>query len=251
MTLVRQLGKIFAVSRQLPPQSGHAADALTAPRVCPHKLQAEQKGTIVQQSSSEYERWEGRFGGSDYAFGKEPNYFLAACKPLLPRSGKALAVADGEGRNGVWLAEQGLDVLSIDFSPSAQRKARVLAQERGVTVSFLQVDVHAFDYPEATFDVVVEIFTQFSSPAERALKWAGMRKALKPGGLLIIQGYTPKQLQYGTGGPKEIENLYTRAMLEEAYGGFHDLTIVEDELELHEGTSHGGMSAVISLTARK
>ena len=122
----------------------------------------------MQQSSSEYERWEGRFGGSDYAFGKEPNYFLAACKPLLPRSGKVLAVADGEGRNGVWLAEQGLDVLSIDFSPSAQRKARALAQERGVTVSFLQADVHAFDYPQAAFDVVVEIFTQFSSPAERA-----------------------------------------------------------------------------------
>ena len=120
-----------------------------------------------------------------------------------------------------------------------------------MTVTFLQADVHTLDYPEAAFDVVVEIFTQFSTPAERAMKWTGMRKALKPGGLLIIQGYTPKQLQYGTGGPKEIENLYTRALLEEAFRDFHDLTIVEEELELHEGTSHGGMSAVISLTARK
>jgi len=205
----------------------------------------------VEQGSSEYQRWEGRFGVPDYVFGKEPNYFLASCKPLLPRSGRALAVADGEGRNGVWLAEQGLEVVSIDFSPSAQRKAQALAKERGVTVSFLQADVHTFEYPEAAFDVVVEIFTQFSSPAERAMKWAGMRKALKPGGLLIIQGYTPKQLQYGTGGPKEIDNLYTRAMLEEAFRGFRDLTIVEEERELHEGTSHGGMSAVISLTARK
>ncbi len=205
----------------------------------------------MEQGSSEYQRWEGRFGVPDYVFGKEPNYFLASCKPLLPRSGRALAVADGEGRNGVWLAEQGLEVVSIDFSPSAQRKAQALAKERGVTVSFLQADVHTFEYPEAAFDVVVEIFTQFSSPAERAMKWAGMRKALKPGGLLIIQGYTPKQLQYGTGGPKEIDNLYTRAMLEEAFRGFRDLTIVEEERELHEGTSHGGMSAVISLTARK
>jgi len=205
----------------------------------------------VTQGSGEYQRWEGRFGVPDYVFGKEPNYFLASCKPLLPRSGRALAVADGEGRNGVWLAEQGLEVVSIDFSPSAQRKAQALAKERGVTVSFLQADVHTFEYPEAAFDVVVEIFTQFSSPAERAMKWAGMRKALKPGGLLIIQGYTPKQLQYGTGGPKEIDNLYTRAMLEEAFRGFRDLTIVEEERELHEGTSHGGMSAVISLTARK
>src|SRR5499425_2913015 len=100
----------------------------------------------VEQGSGEYQRWEARFGGSDYAFGKEPNYFLASCKPLLPRSGKALAVADGEGRNGVWLAEQGLDVLSIDFSPSAPRKAQALAQERGVAVSFVEVDVHTFDY---------------------------------------------------------------------------------------------------------
>jgi len=209
------------------------------------------EGDIVTQNSSEYQRWEQRFAVPDYAFGKEPNYFLASCKSLLPRSGKALAVADGEGRIGVWLAELGLDVVSLDFSPSAQRKGRALAKERGVAVTFLRADVHTFDYPEATFDVVAEIFTQFSSPPERAMKWAGMRKAVKPGGLLIIQGYTPKQLQYGTGGPKEIENLYTRAMLEEAFHGFHDLTIVEEELELHEGTSHGGMSAVINLTARK
>jgi SAM-dependent methyltransferase len=206
---------------------------------------------VAPDDSSEYERWEGRYRTPDYAFGKEPNYFLAACRTLLPRSGKALAVADGEGRNGIWLAEQGLDVLSLDFSPTAQEKARALAKQRGVSLTIAPADVHAWDYPEAAFDVVVEIFTQFSSPAERAKKWAGMRRALKPGGLLIIQGYTPKQLQYGTGGPKQVENLYTRAMLEAAFGDLRDVTIVEEELEIHEGTSHGGMSAVINLTARR
>src|SRR5262249_11954364 len=105
--------------------------------------------------------------------------------------------------------------------------------------------------PEADFDVVVEIFTQFSSPAERALKWSGMKRSLKSGGLLIIQGYTPKQLEYGTGGPKQIENLYTRAILERAFPEFRVLSIVEEECEIHEGTSHGGMSAVINLTATK
>ena len=200
---------------------------------------------------SEYERWETRYATPAYAFGKAPNYFLASCKAILPRSGRALAVADGEGRNGVWLAEQGLDVVSIDFSPSAQQKARALARERGVDVDFRQVDVHAWDYPDAAFNVIVEVFTQFSTPAERAVKWAAMRRALKPGGLLIVHGYTPKQLDYGTGGPKEIERLYTRAMLESAFGDFRDVTIVEEELEIHEGTSHGGMSAVIGLTARK
>ena len=200
---------------------------------------------------SEYERWEDRYRVPAYVFGTEPNYFLVSCKALLPRSGKALAVADGEGRNGIWLAEQRLEVLSLDFSPSAQEKARALAKQRGVTLTIAQADVHTWDYPEAAFDVVVEIFTQFSTPAERAKKWAGMRKALKRGGLLIIQGYTPKQLQYGTGGPKQVENLYTRAMLEEAFRDFRDMKIVEEEIEIYEGTSHGGMSAVINLTARK
>jgi SAM-dependent methyltransferase len=200
---------------------------------------------------SEFERWESRYAGADYAFGKEPNYFLASCKGLLPKSGRVLVVADGEGRNGVWLAEQGLDVLSIDFSPAALRKARALAAEHHVSATFQQADVHTWDYPDDSFDVVVEIFTQFSSPPERAIKWAGMRRTLKPGGLLIIQGYTPKQLTFGTGGPKQVENLYTRAMLERAFCDFRNMKILEEEREIYEGTSHGGMSAVINLTAMK
>jgi SAM-dependent methyltransferase len=204
-----------------------------------------------KNSSSEYARWQARFAPPEYAFGKEPNYFLKSCQKLLPPSGRALAVADGEGRNGVWLAQQGLEVVSLDFSPAAQRKARALAAERHVNLTAIEADVHGWAYPELSFDVVVEIFAQFSSPAERAVKWAGMRRALKPGGLLIMMGYTPKQLEYGTGGPKQVENLYTRAMLRDAFGDFRDLSIVEEELEMREGTSHAGMSAVIGLTAVK
>jgi SAM-dependent methyltransferase len=200
---------------------------------------------------SEYQRWEDRYSAPGYVFGTAPNYFLAGCKPLLPKSGKVLVVADGEGRNGVWLAEQGLDVLSVDFSPAAQRKAAALARERGVQMKIVQADVHTWAYPDGAFDVVVEIFTQFSTPDERAMKWAGMRRALKPGGLLILQGYTQKQLQYGTGGPKQLENLYTRPMLEQAFGDFRDLQVTEEELEMHEGAGHGGMSAVIGLTGWK
>ena len=200
---------------------------------------------------SEYDRWETRYRAPGYAFGREPNYFLAACKHLLPKSGRVLAVADGEGRNGVWLAQHGLDVVSLDFSPSAQAKAATLARERGVAMTIERGDVHNWDYPEAAFDVVCEIFTQFSTPAECARKWAGMKKALKPDGLLILIGYTPKQLQYGTGGPKEIDKLYTRALLEEAFGGFRNVKIAEEELEMHEGASHAGLSAVVHLTGRK
>jgi SAM-dependent methyltransferase len=205
----------------------------------------------VHQETNEYARWEARFATPDYAFGKEPNYFLQSCRKLLPRHGRALAIADGEGRNGVWLAEQGLAVVSLDFSPTAQNKARALAAERGMNVTFVQADVHAWDYPEAAFEVVVEIFAQFSSPAERAIKWRGMRRALKSGGVMIIQGYTPRQLQYGTGGPKRLESLYTRAVLEQEFGDFRDLNIVEEEREMREGASHAGMSAVIGLTAIK
>jgi SAM-dependent methyltransferase len=200
---------------------------------------------------NEHARWQGRYSIPDYLFGKTPNYFLASCKSLLPKSGKALAVADGEARNGVWLAQQSLDVTSIDFSEAAQAKAAALAKERGVAIRLIHTDVHAWDYPADAFDVVVEIFTQFSTPEERPRKWAGMRRTLKSGGLLILQGYTPKQLDYRTGGPTEIERLYTRAMLEEAFGDFRDVKFVEEEVEIHEGVAHGGMSAVIGLTARK
>lgn len=201
--------------------------------------------------ASDFDHWQERFSTPDFRFGKEPNEFLVACRPLLPQTGKVLAVADGEGRNGVWLARQGLDVLSIDFSPAAQTKGRALAAEHKVNVNFVEADVHAWPYPDEVFDVVVEIFSQFSTPAQRPQKWAGMRRALKRGGLLIVQGYTPKQLQYGTGGPKQIEHLYTREMLEEVFGDLNDVTIVEEERELREGAGHSGMSAVIGLTARK
>jgi ubiquinone/menaquinone biosynthesis C-methylase UbiE len=201
--------------------------------------------------SPEYTRWEERFAKPEYEFGKAPNDFLSRCKPLLPSTGKALAVADGEGRNGVWLAEQGLDVVSVDFSPSAQKKGRALARERGVTVTFIEADAHTWPYPDGAFDVVVEIFTQFSTPAQRPLKWAGMRRALKPGGLLILEGYTPRQLEHGTGGPKQVEHLYTRELLQQAFGDFDDVRIVEEEREMREGAAHAGLSAVINLTARK
>lgn len=200
---------------------------------------------------SEYERWQGRYSVPDYIFGKGPNYFIASCKDLLPKSGKALAVADGEGRNGVWLAEQGLEVVSLDFSQVGQEKAAALAKEHGVSMQIVNGDVHTWDYPENAYDVVAEIFTQFSSPDERKLKWDGMKKTLKPSGLMIIQGYTPKQLEYKTGGPGKLENLYTRAMLEEAFSGFTDMNIVEEEIEMHEGSGHGGMSAVVNFTARQ
>ncbi|MDR3375759.1 MAG: class I SAM-dependent methyltransferase [Ancalomicrobiaceae bacterium] len=202
-------------------------------------------------SGPNYEYWETRYTTSDYIFGTGPCAFLADCRPLLPSQGRALAIADGEGRNGVFLAECGLDVVSVDFSPVAQEKARALANERRVSIEAVTADILTWDWPEAEFDVVAAIFFQFAAPAERTGIFESIRRSLKPGGLLLLHGYRPEQLAYGTGGPGVVENLYTRALLEAHFGNFADLSIREYDRELEEGTRHVGMSALIDLVGRK
>jgi SAM-dependent methyltransferase len=200
---------------------------------------------------SELERWEGRYRHSGYHFGTAPNAFLRSKVHLLRPGQSALAVADGEGRNGVWLAELGLDVLSIDFSPTGLAKARALAAERGVSLRTELADIVTWRWPVNAFDVVAAIFIQFVSPPERRIVFDGIKGALKPGGLLLMQGYRPEQLAYGTGGPGKAENLYTRALLEQEFGTFATLDIVEHDSAISEGTGHVGMSALIDLVAQK
>lgn len=200
---------------------------------------------------SEFERWESRFAEPGYLFGTAPNAFLKAQAHLLPKRGSALAIADGEGRNGVFMAEHGLDVLSVDFSPAAQEKVRKLAAERGVSLRTEQADITNWRWPEAAFDVVVAIFFQFVDPPERAQIFAGIKKTLKPGGLLLLEGYGLKQLEYKSGGPSRRERLYTRELLEEAFKDFSSLDISEYDSELEEGCRHVGMSALVDLVGRK
>jgi cyclopropane fatty-acyl-phospholipid synthase-like methyltransferase len=164
---------------------------------------------------------------------------------------KALAVADGEGRNGVWLARQGLDVLSIDVSEVAQAKAARLARERSVSLELRLADVVEWEWPPERFDVVVAIFIQFAGPADRDRIFAGIRRTLRKEGLLLLEGYRPEQLGYGTGGPPTIENLYTATMLRAAFAGFEILHLAEYDADVQEGAGHSGMSALIDLVARK
>jgi cyclopropane fatty-acyl-phospholipid synthase-like methyltransferase len=205
----------------------------------------------LSQSETEFDRWQQRFAQPGYLFGTAPNAFLKVQAPLLRRGQTALAIADGEGRNGVFLAEQGLDVLSVDFSAVAQAKARTLAQQRGVTLHFEAADVLIWQWPVAAFDVVAAIFVQFPPPAERPRFFANIKAALKPDGLLLMQGYRPKQLDYKTGGPSDLARLYTREMLTEAFGDFSSLDIAEHDSVIQEGSGHAGMSALIDLVARK
>jgi len=200
---------------------------------------------------SELARWETRYAAPEYVFGTAPNEFLRAQAHLLPAHGKALAVADGEGRNGVWLAEQGLEVLSVDFSPKALAKAQALAKSRGVSLQLQRVDLITWRWPTEAFDVVAAIFIQFATPDQRKRIFAGIRRALKPGGLLLLQGYRPEQLAYKTGGPSQIENLYTRATLTEAFAGFAELEVSEHDSMTQEGAGHAGMAALIDLVGRK
>jgi cyclopropane fatty-acyl-phospholipid synthase-like methyltransferase len=200
---------------------------------------------------SELERWESRFAAPGYLFGTAPNAFLRSQAHRLRAGQTALSIADGEGRNGVWLAEQGLDVLSIDFAPTALQKAQALAAERGVALRIEQADLTSWTWPQDQFDVIIAIFTQFLTPVERPRIFASTKRALKTGGWILIQGYRPEQLKYRTGGPSDIAQLYTRAMLEQAFGNLSYLEINEHDSEISEGQGHVGMSALIDLAARK
>ena len=170
---------------------------------------------------------------------------------MLPREGKALAIADGEGRNGVWLAEQGLDVLSIDFSPVALDKAQRLAASQGVTLRTLQVNLEDWCWNAEQFDVAIAVFIQFAPPDLRNAILAGIRQTLTPGGLLLLQGYRPEQMTYGTGGPPHAENMYTAEMLRAAFTEFEILHLEEHDSVISEGKGHAGMSALVDLVVRK
>ena len=205
----------------------------------------------MNQPSDARQHWDQRFAAPGYRFGTAPNRFLESQKHRFAKGQRALAVADGEGRNGVWLARQGLDVTSVDISPVGQAKARALAKEAGVTMEIIEADLATWPWPVAAYDAVVAIFMQFAPPPLRAKVFAAMQAALKPGGLLILEGYRPKQLDYGTGGPPQAENMYTRALLESAFAGMEILHLTEYDAEIEEGSGHKGMSALIDMVAKK
>ncbi|EIM02587.1 SAM-dependent methyltransferase [Rhodanobacter thiooxydans] len=196
-------------------------------------------------------QWDERYAGESFHFGTMPNAFLAAQRHRLPARGLALAVADGEGRNGVWLAEQGLDVLAVDASPVGLDKSRRLAAGRGVSLRYELADLATWDFGRERFDVIVAIFIQFAAPALRTRIFAGLGDALKPGGLLLLEGYRPEQLAYGTGGPPIAENLYTEAMLRQGFASLQIDELAAYDAPIHEGRGHDGMSALIDLVARK
>ena len=194
--------------------------------------------------------WNQRFAAEHYVFGEAPNAYLQAqAAHLIP--GTALAVADGEGRNGVWLAGQGLKVDAFDFSDNAVRKAHALADKHGVALNCVCSDWQSFEWQAVHYDNIVGIFFQFATPDERLQLFRLMEASLKPGGTLIIQGYTPRQLDFNTGGPGKLAHLYDEPLMLDAFGHLDILDLRTYEADITEGTGHKGMSGLLGLTARK
>jgi 2-polyprenyl-3-methyl-5-hydroxy-6-metoxy-1,4-benzoquinol methylase len=201
--------------------------------------------------------WDARFDKADYHFGREPADFLAAQQSRIAEylaanpGATALAVSDGEGRNSVWLARQGLKVAAFDISPVGVAKARKLAADAGVSVDYRIEDINAFDWDAAQYDVVAVIFIQYASPPERARIFAGIQRALKPGGLAIIQGYGLRQLEYKTGGPGKAETLYSVDLMRTSFAALEPLLLAEHDAVVNEGPGHSGMSALVDFVGRR
>ena len=155
------------------------------------------------------------------------------------------------GRNSVWLAQRGLQVEAFDIAEVGVAKARRLAAEQGVSVDFQVADCDSFAWPEAHYDGVAAIFVQFADPALRERLFAHMQRSLKPGGTLLLQGYTPQQLEYRTGGPPLLSHLYTAQMLREAFAAMDIVALRDYEADVAEGSGHHGRSALIGLVARR
>lgn len=196
--------------------------------------------------------WNERFDKAEFIFGKEPNeYLVEQSRQYLKPGNSVLCIADGEGRNGVWLAKQGMQVTGFDVSDVALAKAHQFAIDNQVSIHYSLSDTDGFDWQSNSYDAVIAIFIQFADPVMREKIFQQLSQALKPGGIFILQGYTPKQLEYKTGGPLLIEYLYTEEMVRELTQGFEILDLRCYEKELSEGARHAGMSALLGLTARK
>ena len=196
--------------------------------------------------------WDARYAEPEYLFGEAPNAFVKRTAPRYLAAGQsALCVADGEGRNSVWLAEHGLDVTAFDISPNAVAKAHALAARRGVTVDHRVADLATWQFQPASVDALIAIFIQFIGPDMREGVFAHMQDAVKPGGYFLLEGYRPEQVAYGTGGPGVVENMYTREWLLQTFRGWDVVELASYDAELSEGKGHSGMSAVIDLVARR
>lgn len=197
--------------------------------------------------------WDQQFSGSDFKYGTQPNAFLQAQASRLAPGSAVLLPGDGEGRNSVWLAQQGHHATALDSSAVGLAKARALAAERGVTLHCLQADLQHWPGDAGRFDAVAPIYLHLP-PDLRALAHRRLFDALRPGGWFMLEAFHPRQLGYTSGGPKDAAMLYTLDMLRADLSGAADHTELlawEGEVELDEGSGHQGRAFVTRLLAQR
>ena len=194
--------------------------------------------------------WNERYQRDDYLFGTEANDFIRAMAPFPTLGMKAFAPADGEGRNGVYLARMGYDVTSVDVSHLAVDKAHQLASAAGVDIDARVGDMFEYEWPENHFDLIIISFMHFL-PEDHDRFISLVRRSIKPGGLLIMENYTVDQIPLTSGGPKNPDMLLTYARVQADFDGFDFEIFRETRRFLAEGPRHNGEAAVVQLVARK
>ncbi|MCW8900864.1 MAG: class I SAM-dependent methyltransferase [Gammaproteobacteria bacterium] len=193
--------------------------------------------------------WNQRYSTETYAYGIEPNDFLVSMLDKLP-AGKVLCLGDGEGRNSVWLAEQGFDVTAVDLSEVGLAKANKLAKSRGVNITTAHQDLADFDIGVEQWDVIVSIFCHLP-PTSRADVHRRCKMGLRQGGMLLLEAYTPLQLEYKTGGPATADMMMNVQSLSDEFIGMEFLHLQERIREVIEGKFHNGTGAVVQMLGKK
>jgi len=192
--------------------------------------------------------WNERYARPEYLYGTEPNAFLAEHCGIL--RGPVLSLSEGEGRNAVFLASHGLEVVGVDVSRVALEKAKELATSRGVEIQTVLADLSTFTPQENHYGSVVSISAHLPS-AIRDRLYPLVERSLKPDGMLILEAYSENQLSRDTGGPKDADMLMTVDKLRREFPNLEPILLREVEREVSEGEGHTGMASVVQLVARR
>ena len=194
--------------------------------------------------------WDERYSASDYFYGKEPNDFLREQIGRLPAGGKVLCLAEGEGRNAVYLAREGFQVTAVDGSRVGLQKLEALAKDSGVSVTTICADLAEFEIQPGSWDSIIAIWCHLPSALRRKVHAASVQ-GLRKGGVFLLEAYRPEQLKYGTGGPKDLNFLMNLEILRPELSGLKLDVQVEQDREIHEGKGHQGPSAVVQVLGFK
>jgi SAM-dependent methyltransferase len=194
--------------------------------------------------------WNSRFQAENYVYGKEPNLFISEVQKKLKLSGDVLTIAEGEGRNAVFLAEHGMNVTAWDYAESGLAKTKKLAEERNVDVQTKLIDLNEAVWEKNKWDELVCIFGHF--PKElRQKTLQGVKEAVKPGGYFITEVYSRYQIPYNSGGPRELDFLYTPEEFLQIFADWRIVHFFMGEVVRHEGELHNGLAHVIQFVGQK